>query len=185
MRPTSTIKTFLDTSSNEDLSIILQRLNTLPAWRPFDERVVDFIGMFSQKILTSPRVRDFPELVALGHWFRKARVLEMARNYCVPVKGQLQIGRGLAFHLAPSNVDSVFMYSWLISLLAGNQNLVRLSQKGGQQQELLITILQEISRIPDHAEVADRIVLLTYPHDDQITELISNACMVRVIWGGG
>ncbi len=184
MRQTSTIQTLLGTSPGEDLSTILQRLGSLPAWRPFDERVVNFIGRFSQKILTSPGVRDFPELAALGHWFRKARIVEMARNYCIPVKGQVQIGRGLAFHLAPSNVDSVFMYSWLISLLAGNINLVRVSQKGGPQQEFLITILQEISQIPDQAEVADRFVLLTYPHDDRITEQISEACMVRVIWGG-
>jgi hypothetical protein len=184
MRQTSTIQALLGTSPGEDLSTILQRLDFLPAWRPFDERVVNFIGKFSQKILTSPCVRDFPELAALGHWFRKARLVEMARTYCIPVNGQVQIGRGLAFHLAPANVDSVFMYSWLISLLAGNTNLVRVSQKGGPQQEFLITILQEISRIPDQAEVADRFVLLTYPHDDSITEQISEACMVRVIWGG-
>jgi hypothetical protein len=184
MRQTSTIQALLGTSPGEHLSKTLQRLSSLPAWRPFDERVVNFIGKFSQKILTSPRVRDFPELAALGHWFRKARLVEVNRTYCIAVNGQMQIERGLVFHLAPSNVDSVFMYSWLISLLAGNANLVRVSQKGGSQQELLITILQEISQIPDHAEVADRFVLMTYPHDDRITEQISEACMVRVIWGG-
>jgi len=142
------------------------------------------VGEFSQKLLTSRGVRDFPELAALGHWFRKARLVEMTRTYCTPVKGQVQVGRGLVFHLAPSNVDSVFMYSWLISLLAGNTNLVRVSTKGGPQQAFLVAILQEIAQMPDHAGVAERFVLMTYPHDDRITEQISEACMVRVIWGG-
>ena len=184
MRQTSTIQALLGASSDEDLTSILHRLSSLPAWRPFDDRVVNFVGKLSQKILTSPSVREFPELAALGHWFRKASLLDMARIYCTQVKGQVQIGRGLAFHLAPSNVDSVIMYSWLISLLAGNTNLVRVSQKGGPQQTFLTAILQEMAQRTEHAEVAGRFVLLTYPHDDRITELISKACMVRVIWGG-
>ena len=184
MKQIPTIQTLISTSPDEDLPTILERLDSLPAWQPFDQRIIDFIGKFSQKILTSPSVHDFPELAALGHWFRKAKIVEMARAYRTPVKGRVQVGRGLAFHLAPSNVDSVFMYSWLLSLLAGNTNLVRVSQKGGLQQDFLISILQEISLIPDQEKVADRFVLLTYPHEDSITAQISKACMVRVIWGG-
>lgn len=184
MSQTASIQALLGTAPDENLASILDRLSSLPAWRPFDERVVNFVGKLSQKILTAPSVRNFPELAALGHWFRKARLLDMARTYCRPVKGQVQVGRGLAFHLAPSNVDSVFMYSWLISLLAGNTNLVRVSQKGGAEQAFLVTILQELAQKSEHVDVADRFVLLTYPHNDRITEQISEACMVRVIWGG-
>jgi hypothetical protein len=184
MKQTSPIQALLGASSEEDLASILHRLSSRPAWRPFDDRVVNFVGRLSQKILTTPSVRDFPELAALGHWFRKARLLEMARTYCKPVVGQFPVGRGLAFHLAPSNVDSVFMYSWLISLLAGNTNLVRVSQKGGPQQDFLTSVLQETVGIAEYADVADRFVLLTYEHDAGITEQISEACMVRVIWGG-
>ena len=184
MKQPPTIQALLGAASDESLTSILDRLKLLPAWRPFDERVVNFVGKLSQKMLTSQGVRDFPELAALGHWFRKARLMEMARTYCKPVIGQVQIGRGLAFHLAPSNVDSVFMYSWLISLIAGNTNLVRVSQTGGPQQDFLLTVLRELGERPEFAEVADRFVLLTYPHDDRITEQMSEACMVRVIWGG-
>lgn len=184
MRKTSSIQALLGATSDEDLESIILRLSSLSAWRPFDERVVNFVGKLSQRILTSPSVRDFPELAALGHWFRKARLLDMARTYGTHVRGRVQIGRGLAFHLAPSNVDSVFMYSWLISLLAGNTNLVRISQKGSPQQAFLTDILQEVAQKTEHADVANRFVLLTYPHDDRITAQISEACMVRVIWGG-
>lgn len=184
MSQTASIQALLGASPDESLESILARLSALPAWRPFDERVVNFIGKLSQKILTAPNVRDFPELAALGHWFRKARLLDMAKTRCTAVPGQVQIGRGLAFHLAPSNVDSVFMYSWLLSLLAGNSNLVRVSQKGGAQQDFLIKILQDLVQITEYIDVGKRFVLLTYAHDDRITQTISETCFVRVIWGG-
>lgn len=184
MSQSAQINAFVGTKPDESLSSILVRLSSLPAWQPFDERVVNFVGTLSQKILTAPSVRSFPELAALGHWFRKARLLDMAKKFGSTVNGQVQIGRGLAFHLAPANVDSVFMYSWLLSLLAGNSNLVRVSQKGGLQQDFLISILQEVLQKPEHVDVVKRFVLLTYPHDNRITQQISESCMVRVIWGG-
>ncbi|EKD99178.1 MAG: Acyl-CoA reductase (LuxC) superfamily protein [uncultured bacterium] len=184
MNQLSQIKTLLGASDEENLTSILDRLASLPPWRPFDERAINFVAKLSQRILTTHSVRDFPELAALGHWFRKARLLDMARIHHSPASGQVQIGRGLAFHLAPSNVDSVFMYSWLLSLLAGNTNLVRVSQKGGPQQDFLVNILHELSDIPEYSDVTNRFVLMTYPHNDSITEKISKTCMVRVIWGG-
>lgn len=181
---TSSMQYFLGASSDENLTTVLARLCSLPAWRPFDDRVVSFVGKLSQKILVHPNVRNYPELAALGHWFRKSRLIDLARSSNAAVNGKIQIGRGLAFHLAPSNVDSVFMYSWLLSLLAGNANLVRVSQKGGAQQDFLIEVLKELSLLPEYSEVAQRFVLLTYPHDDGLTKQISENCFVRVIWGG-
>ena len=184
MSQPKSIKALLGTTPDESLASILERLSSLPAWRPFDDRVVNFVGRLSQKILTAPTIRNFPELAALGHWFRKSRIHDLARTYSKPMDGNVQIGRGLAFHLAPSNVDSVFMYSWLLSLLAGNSNLVRVSQKGGPQQDFLIGILEDLTQKTEYIDVGKRFTLLTYPHDDRITAQISEACMVRVVWGG-
>lgn len=184
MSQTKSIQVLLGATPDESLVSILERLSSLPAWRPFDERVVNFIGKLSQIILTAPTISNFPELAALGHWFRKSRIRDLARTYSKPTDGNVQIGRGLAFHLAPSNVDSVFMYSWLLSLLAGNSNLVRVSQKGGPQQDFLIGILEDLTQKTEYIDVGKRFTLLTYPHDDRITAKISEACMVRVVWGG-
>lgn len=178
------IQNLLSVDGNNNLHVILARLCELRAWRPFDERAVHFVSSFSQKLLTNKCIREFPELMALGHWFRKANLMEMA-NHCKHTRpGQVQVGRGLVFHLAPSNVDSIFMYSWLLSLLAGNANLIRISQKGGQQQEILIELLNKLVQAPEHHEVAERFVLITYGHDVHITQTISEACMMRVVWGG-
>lgn len=162
---------------------VLDRCASAPAWAPFDPRATAFVARFSQKLLTHPQARQFPEMAALGHWFRGASLRDLAAQ--VPARaGFLRLGRGLAFHVAPANVDSVFMYSWLLSLLAGNTNLVRVSQKGSPQQDFVIEALRATLADPAGEPVAGRFVLLTYPHDDAITGAISARCQLRVVWGG-
>lgn len=162
---------------------VLDRCANAPAWAPFDPRATAFVARFSQKLLTHPQARQFPEMAALGHWFRGASLRDLAAQY--PARaGFLRLGRGLAFHVAPANVDSVFMYSWLLSLLAGNANLVRVSQKGSPQQDFVIEALRATLADPAGQAVAGRFVLLTYPHDDAITGTISARCQLRVVWGG-
>ena len=162
---------------------LLDRCATAPAWAPFDARATAFVARFSQRLLTHTQARQFPEMAALGHWFRGASLRDLSAQY--PTRpGLLRLGRGLAFHVAPANVDSVFMYSWLLSLLAGNANLVRVSQKGSPQQGFVIDALRATLAEPVGEAVAGRFVLLTYPHDDAITRAISARCQLRVVWGG-
>jgi hypothetical protein len=166
------------------LSDLLQSMRAAPAWQPFDFRAVEFVKRFSQKLLTAAGIRQHPELAALGHWFRGANLHQLAQKYPNDTGDALVLGRGLAFHVAPSNVDSVFMYSWLLSLLAGNVNVVRVSQKASAAQTFLITVLGQTLAEEVGAPVRGRIVLLTYPHDDAITGALSEACQLRVVWGG-
>lgn len=172
------------TEIHRPLAEVLDTLRAAPVWQPFDARAVEFVKRFSQKLLTSPDIRQHPELVALGHWFRGANLKLLAQKYPTNTGDALVIGRGLAFHVAPSNVDSVFMYSWLLSLLAGNVNVVRVSQKASEAQGFLITMLAQTLVEAVGEPIRGRIVLLTYPHDDTITQALSEACQLRVVWGG-
>lgn len=175
---------FLGQSPQRTLDEVLASSAALPAWRPFDKRAVDFVARFSQRLLMHPNVRRYPEIAALGHWFRHARMRDLAKNYPSETDDAAIFGRGLAFHLAPANVDSVFMYSWLISLLAGNANIVRVSQKISPQLTFLIEVLTNTLQEEVGKAVQGRIVIMTYPHDERITRAISLQCMVRVVWGG-
>lgn len=166
------------------LAAVLSALRSTPAWQPFDGRAVGFVKRFSQKLLTEPGIRAHPELAALGHWFRGANLQQLAQKYPTEAPDMLMLGRGLAFHLAPSNVDSVFMYSWLLSLLAGNVNIVRVSQKASAAQIFLVSVLAQTLEEDVGVSIKERIVLLTYAYDDDITRAISGACMLRVVWGG-
>lgn len=162
-----------------------QQLSELGALRPilpFDGQVIDFIDAVSRRVMTDPSSRTWPELVVVAHWMRKAHLREMEQDFRADHK--MRLARGLVIHYAPSNVDSIFLYSWFISLLSGNSNVVRLSQRRGEQLDYLISRLNEVLKLPQFSEVRARNLLLSYAYDDAINAELCSRCAVRVIWGG-
>ena len=149
---------------------------------PFTGRAIDFIDTVSRRILADPSARMWPEVLVVAHWMRKAHLRELEATFCAEQK--VRLARGLVVHYAPSNVDSIFLYSWFISLLSGNSNLVRLSRKRGEQLDHLISRLNEVFELAEFKDLRERNLLVTYEHDDAINAEICSRCSVRVIWGG-
>ncbi|WP_275531531.1 acyl-CoA reductase, partial [Duganella phyllosphaerae] len=151
---------------------------------PFSPEAVALVDGLSAVLMRSPHIRTYPELVALGYWMRKAN-LERLRQDLERRRGDaLLVPRGVAFHIAPGNVDTIFVYSWFLSLLSGNCNIVRLSSKPSPQAEVLVEAIGSLLARPEHAAIAARTLLLRYAPDDRITARLSAVCDVRVIWGG-
>ncbi len=149
-----------------------------------DQQVIGFISQLSQTILKNPEFRVHPELMAMGFWMRKAHVLKIIKeNISEPLQG-VRLARGVVFHIAPSNVDSIFIYSWFLSMLAGNINIIRLSSKSGEQIDLLLKTLNDLFKLPEYSQIASRQMILSYGHDDRVTAYLSAHCDMRVIWGG-
>lgn len=178
------VRFLVGNSPDGDLGTFLETAARLPTWHLFDERVARFIGAVSGVILKNLAIRQHPELIALGHWFRPAHLRSLQRSMSMEDNHRVRLGRGLVFHLAPSNVDSIFLYSSFLSLLAGNVNLIRVSQRANVQLDALLEVLRDVLSTPEHGEIRSRLAIVTYPHDRVITELISKQCMMRVVWGG-
>ncbi|HZX78331.1 acyl-CoA reductase [Lysobacter sp.] len=176
--------TLLFSSSDDtDLAAQLKRLRALGTLQPFSSPVTEFVGDFTRRVLKLPQLRAHPELATLAHWFRSAGITHLQRRASAP-EGNRILARGLVFHLAPANVDVLFAYAWLMSVLSGNANVARLSQKPSAQRDALIGILDAMRGEGLHAEVLDRTILLTYPHDNAITAQVSSHCHARIVWGG-
>ena len=148
------------------------------------DQAVNFINQLSKAILKRPEFRAYPELMAMGFWMRKAHILKILDDHLSGTKKELRLARGVIFHIAPSNVDSIFIYSWFLSMLMGNINVVRLSSKGGEQIDLILGLLNDLFKAPEHEDVARRQILITYGRDDTVTSYLSAHCDMRVIWGG-
>jgi len=159
----------------------LDRLNARSPLEPFHPVVLQFVAALSQRFV---KLRQFPEIVALGYWMRKANITSLQEQWEVANLGRNIKARGTVFHIAPSNVDTIFIYSWLLSLLAGNRNIIRLSSKELPQQHTLLQVLLDELSNPAYELLAERNILLTYVHNDHTTELLSKLCHVRVVWGG-
>ena len=155
--------------------------NTLP---PFDPISLGFVDAVSSRILSDPSFKRLPELAALAFWMRKANIHHLENEFNEKRGDRHWTGRGIAFHIAPGNVDTVFVYSWFISLLVGNVNIVRVSSHTTEQLEHLITAINEIASRDEFEKIRRRFMVVSYEHDDEITAHLSSLCDVRVIWGG-
>ncbi|MGF0468601.1 acyl-CoA reductase [Lysinibacillus sp. fkY74-1] len=162
---------------NVNFEDALCNLNRKKLYKPFAEETIAFTQKLSKRFV---RIRSMPEVVALGYWLRKSNIKQMQEEFERATRGKVVRGRGTAFHIAPSNVDTIFVYSWMLSLLAGNRNIIRISSKT-EINELLQIILEEL---PNFISVAEQTLICTYGHNQNATEVLSLACHTRVIWGG-
>jgi hypothetical protein len=162
---------------------LLRELTAEPEGGPLrvgDERIHTFLGDLSRRLLAPGLAKRHPELTALGFFLRRAelsRVLASVQD----TEATLRFPRGVVFHLPPANVDTVFVYSWALSALAGNSNVVRLSSRSGPASTAILELLQDLAV---HPAVARTQRLISYERSDEVTAELSAACDLRVIWGG-
>ncbi len=147
------------------------------------EETLKFCSDLSQKLLQDERAQAFPELAALGFWLRAASVRRMVQNYLVAETQICPMPLGVVLHLPPGNVPTLFLYSAVISLLCGNVTIVRLSRKDTPSRVFLIELIGAcLSLAPE--SLRQRLILLRYEPNDAITTSLSQACDLRLIWGG-
>lgn len=145
----------------------------------FHDDVCNFITELSSGILSSYVVRAFPDLAALAFWGRKANLKNLKDEFG-DISGR--IGRGLCFHIAPSNIPINFAFSYLISLLAGNANVVRLPSVQYPQVDILCNIIN--NTLKSYPEIEKRTAFIRYDRSNEITGKFSKNADVRMIWGG-
>ncbi len=142
------------------------------------------LSKISKAILASPRARAAPQYVALGYWLRAAALKRMVADFSakhLSENGSLLVPRGLALHLPPTNVDTIFVYSWALSVLAGNANIVRLSESLSADTEWLVDL---IATVVAQSEESERHVFCSYSYGGEFEKKLSRQCDLRMIWGG-
>ncbi|WP_158716304.1 acyl-CoA reductase [Blastococcus sp. Marseille-P5729] len=151
---------------------------TLP---PFGDEVIDFGAALSRRL--SKIGRGMPETEALAFWMRKAELRRLADSFAaLGTETELLMPRGTVFHVPPANVDTLFVYSWLLATLTGNRNIVRMSERSTEQAATIVGAIRDV--VGDFPAVAATSTMVTYGHEQEITDALSAACDVRVIWGG-
>jgi hypothetical protein len=96
----------------------------------------------------------------------------------------MRLGRGVVFHIAPSNVPVNFAYSLLVGMLAGNANIIRVSTKFFEQVEIICNAMRSIIVQDVFAELRNRLHVVRYARNIAINERFSALSDVRIIWGG-
>lgn len=179
----TTVRRLLPRTADIEVTDLLRDLAKAPAGRPFDAEAMDFCADFARRLRRE--ARGLPEAQALAFWMRGTGIRRLADDFArLGGDGCVLVPRGTALHIPPANVDTIFIYSWLLSTLVGNRNVVRLSDRAGEQSFLIVDVLRDLFRAGGHPGVQASTAVVQYGHDQQITDLLSAACDLRVVWGG-
>ena len=148
---------------------------------PFPEPRVDLVARVSEKLLgrgggaTSSFVKHF------AFWIRRGALQKLAANFEKRLPPQsLARPRGLVFHLPPQNVETVFLYSWILSYLVGNANVTRVPTDFSDAIRAVCELfLERLQAAGDDTQV-----FVHYDSNSALSAVISAESDARIVWGG-
>ena len=152
-------------------------------FQPFDKEICEFLSQLSQNIINNKIARKSPDLIASSFWCSKKNILKLKNNYD---NDQLKFGRGLIFHITPSNVPTNFFYSLIFGLLSGNSNIVKVPSNKFFQIDIICKAINLALKNKKFHKIKNLIRIVRYKDNsfNKITENISKICDLRIIWGG-
>ena len=115
--------------------------NKIKTLEPFDKYTCLFLDDLSAQILKIDKKNLHPDLIVFAFWIRKKNILRLKSKY---LDKHFRLGRGLIFHIAPSNVPINFAYSLVFGLLSGNSNIIRIPSKQFIQVEIIINAISKL-----------------------------------------
>lgn len=159
---------------------ILKNMQKVKVLSVFSRQAMDFLGRLSQALMKDKRAKEFPDILSYAFWIRKSSI-EKEKNQHLHIENR--IGRGITFHIAPSNVPINFAVSMTSALLAGNACILRVSNKDFPQVNIVCeTICQLLEG--ECSEMKDYLCVVRYEHNETINKVLSAMCDIRIIWGG-
>lgn len=159
----------------------VEKITSVPAMIPFDDRIIDFLNDVSKEIMSDRRSRAFSDVITFGFWIRKGSTLKLKERFEFK-DNAFHVGKGVAFHIAPSNVPVNFAYSLVTGLLNGNANVVRVPSKEFPQVTILTDAFNKA--LLRHTDMKPYIICVRYERNKEINDMFSSVADVRIVWGG-
>jgi hypothetical protein len=154
----------------------------LPPLSPFSNDVIDYLNTLSKELNKDKLIRQYPDVSAFSFFCRRANITILKKRFsCDEI---IKFGRGMVFHITPSNIPVNFAFSLILGLLSGNTNIVKISSKNFKQIDIIINAINKLTLVPQLSNISDRIVIIRYENSNNITAKLSLDCDVRIIWGG-
>lgn len=155
------------------------QMANVPPLPIFSAEARAFLTALSARILADAEAKAYPDVVTLGFWCRPAALRQMHSSY---ESKENRLGRGIVFHIAPSNVAVNFAYSCLAAFLAGCASIVRLPSKDFPQVALLCRLFSET--LTEFPALVPYFLFVRYGHEQEVNVHYTQMAQTRVIWGG-
>jgi Acyl-CoA reductase (LuxC) len=148
---------------------------------PFAAERIDLVATVAETLLGPRRAEASGPAAHFAFWTRRGALAKLAASFAARVPpNTLARPRGLVFHLPPQNVETVFLYSWALSYLSGNANVVRLPHEvSGRMRAIVDLFLERLEAAGDDSQA-----FIHYRADGDLGAKISALSDARVVWGG-
>lgn len=179
MNPKIENSEFITLSNQKNLSVLLEEkpLNI------FSDLVIQYLDNLSFVLRKNPKSKNYSDVTSFAFFCRKANINRLKAEYLESPQ-KIKKGRGLAFHICPSNVPVNFAFSFVAGLLAGNANLIRVPNKFFHQVQIVIDEINKLNDRDEFKEIVNKAVFIKYEKKNTLTEEFSKYCDARIIWGG-
>lgn len=146
-----------------------------------EEGVQQFLNALSRAILNNKEARGHPDLATFGYFCRKANI---ARAIGDLPSAAARFGWGTLVHIAPSNIPLNFAFSFVIGLLAGNSNFVRLPSRHFAQTSLCVALIDRVLYDPVFEPIARRTRFAQTDRESAALHGLIAESAGLVVWGG-
>ena len=148
----------------------------------YETDIINFLSELSNQILliskSKKRYRIF-SYYAL--WSRKSNLLRLKKSR---EDIEQRFGRGLAFHIAPSNVSTNILFTMAFGLISGCPSIIRISSKNIKEINEIFKIIDFLLERKEFKLIKNYISIISYERDEEINKELSKISDLRVIWGG-
>ena len=133
---------------------------------PFDDEIVEFLNDVSRELMKNGESKAYSDVVTFGFWIRKGSVLKLKERF--NENDGIHLGKGVVFHIAPSNVPVNFAYSLVSGLLCGNSNVVRVPSKEFPQVKIIMETFNKV--LESHEAMKPYVLCVRYDRDKEIND---------------
>ena len=148
---------------------------------PFNNQSIDFLSDFSKELKKEKKIYKFPDLIYLVFWTSYKKIGEAKKKL---LSKNIRLGRGLIFHICPSNVPTNFIYSFFFGLLSGNSNIVKVPSKVFPEKNIILSTINKLFKKKKYLGLKNSNFFIQYDEKIENTQKISSICDGRIIWGG-
>lgn len=154
----------------------------IPGEEPFSENAIAYLDALAHILNKDPGTKNYPDVATFAFFCRKGNLIQLRKKWLN--ENILRLGRGLIFHITPSNMPVTFAYSLVFGIISGNVNIVKVSSKNYAQAAIICNAMYELSKERKHQLFSNRHALISYNAESSATAYFSSICDVRIIWGG-
>ena len=167
--------------TEKNINKVMKQINQLnKPIEPFHNEVLIFLNELQKKLILENKEK-LPGISALSFWLRKNNIDKSNR---INLLNSFKIGLGIALHITPSNMPLSYFYSYVMGLLSGNVNIVKIPNKSFIENNKLMLVFNKLINKKKYQMIKEKTFFFKFNHEKKIISELSKICNLRIIWGG-